>query len=53
MKISLHGYLEDEEDAEDFVADALVGWREVLCEDVAEGEEPFAEVVVGAGEVEG
>ena len=49
----LHGYLQDEEEAEDFVADALVGGGEAFGEDVAEAEEAFAEVVVGAGEVEG
>lgn len=49
----LHGDLEDEEHAEDFVADALVGGGEAFGEDVAEAGEAFAEVVVGAGEVEG
>ena len=52
MEPSLHGHLEHEEDAEDFVADALLGWGDAFCEDVAQAEEPFAEVVVGAREVE-
>lgn len=48
----MDGHLEDEEDAEDFVAFALFVGREGLGEDVAEGEEAFGEVVVGGGEVE-
>ena len=49
---TLNGHLQDEEHAEDFVADALFARRNALGEDVAQREEPLAEVVVGACEVE-
>ena len=49
---TLNGHLQDEEHAEDFVADALFAGRNALGEDVAQCEEPLAKVVVGACEVE-
>ena len=52
MQVRLHGYLKHEQHAEDFVAHALLGGRETLGENVSQPEEPLAEVVVGACEVE-
>ena len=49
---TLDRHLQDEQHAEDFVADALLTGRNALGEDVAQGEEALAEVVVGACEVE-
>lgn len=53
MQPGLYGELEDKQDAEDFVADALLGGLQATREYVAEGEEPLAELVVGAAEVKG
>lgn len=52
MEVALDDHLDYEQDAEDFVAGALVGFCESAREDVAEAEDAFAELVVGAGEVE-
>ena len=49
---SLHGHLQDEQHAEDFVSNALFGRWDAFREDVAETEESFAEMVVGAREIE-
>lgn len=48
----LHRELQDEQHAEDFVADALLGGLDAAGEEVAQAEEALGEVVVGAGEVE-
>jgi len=48
----LHGDLEDEQHAEDLVADARLRGPDLLCEDVAQAPEALGELVVGAGEVE-
>ena len=52
MQPRLHGELEDEQHAKDFVADALLGGFDASAEEVAQVEEALREVVVGAGEVE-
>lgn len=53
MEVGLDGHLEDEEDAEDFVAHALVGFLDLARKDVAEVPDAFGEVIVAACEVEG
>ena len=52
VEIALHGHLQDQQDAEDLVADTLVRGREAFGEDVAEAGEALADVVVGTAEVE-
>ena len=53
MEVGLDGHLKYEEDAENFVAHALVALLDLACEDVAEAPDAFGEVVVAAREVEG
>ena len=48
----LHGHLQGERHAEDFMSHALFGRWDAFREDVAETEESFAEMVVGAREIE-
>jgi hypothetical protein len=49
----LDSNLEDHQDAEDFVADALLVWVDFLREDVAQTPDALCEMVVAACEVEG
>lgn len=48
VEIALYSHLEDEEDAEDFVACAVIAFRYVAREYVAEAPYAFREVVVAA-----
>lgn len=52
MQVALDGELDDEQDAEDFVASSVGGVGHRAGEDVAQREKPLGELVVGAVEVE-
>lgn len=52
MQVALGGELDDEKDAEDFVALSVGGVGHRAGEDVAQREQPLGELVVGAVEVE-
>jgi hypothetical protein len=53
VQIGLYAHLQDEQDAQHFVAGAVVAFGNLAREDVAEAYQAFGEVVVGAGKVKG
>lgn len=52
MNVALHSHLENQENAENFVANSLVRFGQSAGEDVSEAESAFAEHVVRSAEVE-